>query len=766
MRKIRKATRHGARLAAAIALAAALAPTFGLAQAPAAGGGAPTPPVDLGGVTVEAPPPTLDAPPAFDPTIAPSAPTPELGPFDAALAYPDLSQQTFGGLNSLTRNDRSVFDSAQSMQIIDRQSLQEKNPIDMYQALQNEVGVLVQRTGKGQSSPYIRGFTGQQILTLLDGVRLNTSILRSGPNQYFNLIDPGMIERIEILRGPGSAAWGADAMGGVINIVSRSPNMNGGEYGRAGGQEVFSTADMASYTRFSGEGKAGAFGVYGGASYLNVNELDIGGSGQGRQPFTDYGQYAADVKFVTQVSDETVLAIALNHFEQKDVPRSDRFLPFDFGPPISGQRPTYFDVQQRDMIYVNYQGLSDSDLFDAFTVTGSYQRNKEANTEIRYANPPAGNLPTAQPTRQDDSEFDLATFGISFAFSKDLEEIGQLSYGGDWYHDDVNSFRTSRNPFAAAPVPIVAQFPNDGIYQRLGTFLLWDVDLTERLHMQAGVRYENAGLRGTVAVTNPNANIYVDRNWQDWIGSVGFVYSLTEETNLVGGIYEGYRAPNLSDIASNNTFQQNLASGPTIAGFELQAEHTVTYEIGLKYDGERFRATAVEYWVEVDDLIGTSVASPGNPAGPINIPNAYQNGTELAGQYLIDDQWSAYGNFWYTYGQNRSQNEPLSRMPPAQGTLGLKWTDANRRKYVDMYAWLVNRQDRYARGNLTDARFPTGGTPGFGTLNFRAGTTFGQLDRQRISIVGENILDKGYHVIGSGVRGTGASAILAYEFSR
>lgn len=761
MRKIRKATRDGARLAAAIALAAALAPTFGLAQAPAAGGGAPTPPVDLGGVTVEAPPPTLDAPPAFDPTIQPTSAPPDLGPFDSALAYPDLSQETFGGLNSLTRNNRSIFDSAQSLSIIDRQSIQAKNPIDMYQALQNEVGVLVQRTGKGQASPYIRGFTGQQILTMLDGVRLNTSILRGGPNQYFNLIDPGMIERIEILRGPGSTAWGADAMGGVINIVSRSPDMNRTEYGRAGGQEVFSTADLASYTRFSGEGKAGAFGVYGGASYLNVNNLDVGGNGQGRQPFTDYSQYAGDVKFVTQVSDETFMSIALNHFEQHDVPRSDRFLPFVLGPPLNTQRPTYFDVQQRDMIYVNYQGLSDSSLFDAFTVTGSYQRNKEVGTETRVVS-----NTNSTPTRQDHSEFDLATFGVSFAFSKDLEEVGQISYGGDWYHDDVNSSRTSRNPFNAPPVPIVAQFPNDGIYQRIGTFLLWDVDVTERLHMQAGVRYENAGLRGTVAVTNPNANIYVDRNWQDWIGSVGFVYSLTEETNLVGGIYEGYRAPNLSDIASNNTFQQNQTSGPSLAGFELQAEHTITYEVGLKYNGDRFRATAVEYWVEVDNLIGTTVPRPGNPARPTNFANCYQNGTELTGQYLFDDQWSAYGNFWYTYGRNKTENEPLSRMPPAQGTIGLKWTDANRRRYVDVYAWLVNRQDRYATANLTDARFPTGGTPGFGTLNFRAGTTFGQLDRQRISIVGENILDQGYHIIGSGVRGTGASAILAYEFSR
>src|SRR5690606_14167326 len=136
--------------------------------------------------------------------------------------------------------------------------------------LQNEVGVLIQQTGRGQASPFLRGLTGQQILILVDGVRLNTSIVRPGPNQYFNTIDPGQIERIEVTRGSQSMLWGADALGGVINIVTRGPNSLRGDYAGGSFHEVFSTADTASYSRANVEGWAANTGVFAGASFLNV----------------------------------------------------------------------------------------------------------------------------------------------------------------------------------------------------------------------------------------------------------------------------------------------------------------------------------------------------------------------------------------------------------------------------------------------------------------------------------------------------------------
>jgi hemoglobin/transferrin/lactoferrin receptor protein len=81
--------------------------------------------------------------------------------------------------------------------------------------------VMVQKTAYGQASPFIRGFTGYRTVMLVDGIRLNNSTFRSGPNQYWATVDPFTVERIELVRGAGSVLYGSDAVGGVANAVAR-----------------------------------------------------------------------------------------------------------------------------------------------------------------------------------------------------------------------------------------------------------------------------------------------------------------------------------------------------------------------------------------------------------------------------------------------------------------------------------------------------------------------------------------------------------------
>ena len=139
------------------------------------------------------------------------------GLFDQQLGQPG----PFGQNTGVLRGGLSVFDAPAAISIRSRREITERQAPDMFQALQNEVGVLIQSTAAGQASPFVRGLTGQQVLILIDGIRLNNSITRRGPNQYFNTIDPGMVDHIEVERGQGSVLWGSDAIGGVINVVTR-----------------------------------------------------------------------------------------------------------------------------------------------------------------------------------------------------------------------------------------------------------------------------------------------------------------------------------------------------------------------------------------------------------------------------------------------------------------------------------------------------------------------------------------------------------------
>ena len=86
----------------------------------------------------------------------------------------------------------------------------------------------MQETNDGAGSPIIRGLVGNQILILIDGIRLNNGAYRLGPNQYLNTIDLNQIERIEVVRGAGSVLYGSDALGGVVNIITRTAGREAG----------------------------------------------------------------------------------------------------------------------------------------------------------------------------------------------------------------------------------------------------------------------------------------------------------------------------------------------------------------------------------------------------------------------------------------------------------------------------------------------------------------------------------------------------------
>jgi hemoglobin/transferrin/lactoferrin receptor protein len=364
-----------------------------------------------------------------------------------------------------------------------------------------------------------------------------------------------------------------------------------------------------------------------------------------------------------------------------------------------------------------------------------------------------------------------------------LDWAGKVSYGADYYYDDVAAFRVRTNGNNGVPIvppsPQTPQFPNDSLYDRAGVYAAWDVPLTESLSAFTGLRYENANAQGTPRIVNQN--VFIERSYQDWVANIGLTLSVTEELNLVGGYYEGYRAPNLDDLFSDVSFLQGQLQ--QISSVNIEPQYSKTYEVGLKYDGPALRLQAYQYWNDFEDAI---VRYPINPNTGLYDPtstsvaransDAYIYGTELAGELLLDDWlaregWCLYGNVWYTYGVDLgtsatgAPSEPFSRIPPLTGTLGLRWRAAEMRRWFDVYVWMVDRADRYSFLNTQDARFIPGGTPGYATLNMRCGRVFGCHDQHRLSLNLENITDQYYRVLGSGVDGAGINGILGYEYT-
>jgi hemoglobin/transferrin/lactoferrin receptor protein len=660
--------------------------------------------------------------------------------------YPDLSNSFLGNESpfdlseGVLRGATSLFDTPAAAGITSRRDITEKQSSDMFSALQNEVGVLMQSTAAGQASPFVRGLTGQQVLILVDGIRLNNSVYRFGPNQYFNTIDPGSVDHIEVLRGQGSVLWGSDAIGGAINVVTRGADSHLGMfhdgYRQGSATQHFNTANSGSYTRFNVEGWVGQSGLFAGGSYSNINDLDTGYN-FGRQPGTNYSQFSGDVKYNYMIDDQQLVTISLQHFEQEGVPRSDRFpgFPGDLNNSNTNGNARFFDPQQRDLAYIRYQALDPIPLLDALTVTGSYHRQREIQTR---------GIPEVRS-----QETDVETVGVNVVGVRDMCELGKVTVGADWYHDDADS-----NFTGTASGPII---PDDAYYERLGVFLNWDVQVTDRLNAIAGVRYETIDLAATADVGGP---VFISPSYDDFVGQVGFSYKLTPCARLVGSISEGFRAPNLDELTANNP--NVLQDGQDLPSLGLTPEHSVNYEIGIKTDFHNLRTQTFVFWTDLDDNI-VPISAGSNQFRRAN-QDSFVQGVEFQGEYLLDCGWSAYGNFWYTYGRNDFTGDPLSRIPPMQGIAGLRWRDPESLGHFAIYTWLVDNQDRLDPvRDFGDERIPVGGTPGYGTLNMQFSRTFGQCNQHHLSVNLENLTDRAYLVHGSGVFGTGFTARLGYS---
>ncbi|MBI4711972.1 MAG: TonB-dependent receptor plug domain-containing protein, partial [Planctomycetes bacterium] len=113
-----------------------------------------------------------------------------------------------------SRREAKVFDSPYTISVIDSEEIQSRQMSRTTpDILSEEPAVMLQKTSMGQGSPYLRGFTGFRNVFLIDGIRLNNSTFREGPNQYWNTVDPFTIQRLEIVKGPASVLYGSDAIG-------------------------------------------------------------------------------------------------------------------------------------------------------------------------------------------------------------------------------------------------------------------------------------------------------------------------------------------------------------------------------------------------------------------------------------------------------------------------------------------------------------------------------------------------------------------------
>lgn len=645
-----------------------------------------------------------------------------------------------------TRSENDMKKLPSVVKKLDQKQIAERQPRTFPEALRETPGVAIQKTANGQGSPFIRGFTGFRNLMLVDGIRYNNSTFREGPNQYWALLDPLSMERVEVIPSQGSVLYGSDAIGGTVNAISKSSGFGGEEAGR------FFSRGLASYRWSSAEnshvehlessiGEGQKWGLHVGGTMSQFGDVK---PGQGpKQANTGYDQWAIDIRLDVALDDHWLLTAAHQSAAMNDVWRTHSTtsgISFE-GTAIGTDRVRLFD-QQRSLSYLRLTGKELDGWIDAARVTVSVQTQDE--TQFRVD--PAG--------ARSFNDVDVTTLGADLQFES-LTPAGKLVYGADFYHDWVES-DASDNPVAGAVA-------DDSTYSMLGIFIQDEIDIGDHVHVILGGRYTHVRAdAGKFRNPVTGARESWSDEWDNFSANARLLVDLDTQDRfqLFGGWSQSFRAPNLSDLSRDDFSGTTIREVPATG---LSPETYNTFEIGLKAQTETLTASLAYFYTHIEDMIvrrptGRLVgAPPRNEVTKANGGDGYMQGVEFAAHWQIDPHWSVFGHIAWVEGEaaqfigftNATRREPLGKVTPLMGYGGVRWQSSSKKVWTELVCLTYGEAARLNTSDQADTqRIPPNGTPSFWLLTLRGGW---QVNDQLILNAGiENLLNQNYRYHGSG----------------
>jgi outer membrane receptor protein involved in Fe transport len=657
-----------------------------------------------------------------------------------------------------SRHERLVTDSPRAITVVTGAELRERHYRTTPDALAEVVGVFVQQTNYGGGAPIIRGLVGNQLLILIDGIRLNTAAYRLGPNQYLNTIDINQIERIEVVRGAGSVLYGSGALGGVINIVTRRATTpaDGERWLSTRVSSRLASADRSAVERAEVFGGAGPLRFIAGATLKEFGDVR-GGSRTGLQPFTGYSEWDADAKLTVQPGKRQTLTLTGQRVSASEVRRSDLL---QAGTELKNE----VDPQRRDLLAIAYEARPVVALLNSINLHGWFQRQDEAYRRI------AATSPTSERVHRDAVD----TFGLGVQFNTRAAGRQMLTYGFEAHTDDVTSTREDVNLVTGKWRAQKSTLADGARDRAVAAFAQDEIAISRKLDLNLGLRYSRSHLTALVDIPE-SGRVDVDARSDAITGTAYALYRSTPYLSLTAGVSQGFRAPNVDDLTSFGDF----GTGFDVPNPELRPETSLNYEAGVRLRRGLSALHVVYFHSDYTDLIqrasGTYFGSAfldlnenGRRDGTEQLIFQRKNagladiqGVELEGRVHMSDPWMLSSQLAWTCGRALSAGEPLRRIPPINGLLKLAWRP-RARVWAEGVSMFATKQTRLAAGDKTDPRIPVGGTPGFVTFNLRGGVRLNH--GVRIGLRLENVTDQTFRIHGSGIDRPGRNVVAGIDW--
>jgi len=620
-------------------------------------------------------------------------------------------------------------------------------------AIAKVAGVWVQETNLGGGAPVIRGLLGNQILILVDGVRLNDSTFRYGPNQSLNTIDPAFVERVDLIRGANSVVYGSDAVGGVISIWTRrsTAQPQDGIGLEAGLDAVRPASGLRGDLVYSGS--SGDFGWVLGGTRSDWGDLTLANNEE--QPFTGYESEGRFSSLETALDSNRSLRFVARRHRDFDVPRTDK-LYAGFGQTVPKNEDYRYSLQDRSGYVMAYTDESLGGLADVFQLRVSLHEYVEERDKQKLGS-------TTTTFERDD----VRSVGVGGDWKLTAGERHELTFGFDHYADDVDAFRIDTDTITGSTTVRDGTFAPGAEYSSTGAFIqdelrdvgTWDITL--------GARYT----RYDFSFNEFGGGAHVEGDFDAFVASAEVAREIGEGTRLVGVLSQGFRAPNLDDLAQDGEW----AGGTEVHNPDLEPEESLTAELVLEWSRSKYDASLAAFATRIDGYIGRILTDEGDPSTTgdeeylrINSGELELTGLEYsARRYLGEGPFSLGFQAAYIRGKQHDDNEPTldgvhaRRIPPVFGRTSLRYDapePAEKIGWTELSLVFADEQDRLHPEDVSDPRIDPNGTSGWATLNLDLGGRLNEAFDWNVGL--HNILDESYRVHASGFDAPGFGLVF------
>jgi len=631
-----------------------------------------------------------------------------------ASESPESLEQITVTATKLTRN---ISDVAGTVSVISAQQLEQQIANDLDDLVRYQPGLSMDTAGRGGNQGFIiRGIGGNRVLTVLDGVRSN-DIYSAGPASYGrDVFEVDDLSRVEVIRGPASVLYGADALGGAVILSSKNPEdyLTNGKDSYLALRASGSSADEQGKLGLTAAHQENNWGFVTQYTHRDFKEKTIEGGAQLNPQDGDSDSLL--LKTVWTPSSKHQASLTLDTLREN--------IDYQLNSEISNSVSASIgrDESERYRVSLAHQWSLNSNLADEINTQIFWQKNEALQNTVQQRNSysfafaPFG----TSAERVTDFEFNQEVKGFSSTLNKSFvsdtiqhamvygisHEVTHTERPRNRCETEITSGARTCDilayPFSGAESFPNRTFPNTKT-TRSGLFWQNEMQLGgSGFTLIPGIRYDHYKMDANLADVVDIAGFSLESLSENDVSlNLGLIYSLNEQVSLFAQYAEGFRPPNFDE--ANQSFVNLNFNYATVPNPELKPETSRGFELGAKVQMASAYLSIAFYNNEYDDFIDSQFVGEDQGISLYqdrNIGKARIYGAEVNGTWQFKPNWRAHGAIAYAHGDDNEAKRPLDTVEPLNGVFGLAYEALNQGWGVETVLTLVAKKDRVSADNL------------------------------------------------------------------